>query len=228
MKIKGEHIFNGPRKAVWELVRDPNVLASCIPGAQSMEQVGENEYEGKMNVRVGPVAGLFSGRLVVSNEAPPESYELSVQGRGAPGFVKGDGGVHLTDQGDGTTLMAYEGELQIGGKLAGVGQRLLDSVGKSIIRQGLESMDQQLGEQLSPEAAPAVEDAAARSRPVTAPAPSAQASQMEFAATVAKDVARDMAADIFAPENQAVWMAVTATLLGVIVGFFLGRKSKSG
>lgn len=228
MKIEGEHTFNGPREAVWELVRDPNVLASCIPGAQSMEQVAENEYEGKMNVRVGPVSGLFSGRLVVSNEVPPESYELSVQGRGAPGFVKGNGGVHLTEQGDGTTLMVYEGELQIGGKLAGVGQRLLDSVGKSIIRQGLESMDQQLQARLSPEAEPAIEGLPA-GRAATAPdTPLPQPSQVEFAATVAKDVARDMAADIFAPENQAVWMAVAAALLGVIVGFFLGKKCKSG
>ena len=104
MKIEGEHSFHGPREAVWELVRDPNVLASCIPGAQNMQQVSENEYEGKMNVRVGPVAGVFSGRLVVSNELPPETYDLSVQGRGAPGFVKGNGGVRLTEQGDGTTL----------------------------------------------------------------------------------------------------------------------------
>lgn len=228
MKIEGEHAFHGPRVAVWELVRDPNVLASCIPGAQNMEQVSESEYKGKMNVRVGPVAGVFSGQLVVSNEAPPESYDLSVQGRGAPGFVKGSGGVHLTEQGDGSTLMTYTGELQIGGKLAGVGQRLLDSVGKSIIRQGLASMDQQLQARLSPVPEPVADEPASPSVPAVSSPPPAQPSQMEFAATIAQDVAKDMAADLFAPDNQTAWIAIIATLLGVFIGFFLGRKCKVG
>ncbi len=226
MIIEGEHTFHGPRDAVWELVRDPNVLASCIPGAQSMEQVSENEYEGRMNVRVGPVAGLFAGRLVVSNEVRPVSFSLSVEGRGAPGFVKGSGNVLLSEVGEGATLMKYDGELQVGGKLAGVGQRLLDSVGKSIIRQGLESMDQQLHARLAPEPEPALR--AAGEEPVPAAAPPPQPvrppSELEFAATVAKDVVRDYAADIFSPENQATWLAVAAALMGVIVGFWLGRK----
>ncbi len=141
MRLSGEYLFDGPREKVWELVRDPKVLTSAIPGAQSMDQVSENEYEGKMEVRVGPVAGVFSGRLVVSDEVPPESYALSVQGRGVIGFARGSGRIQLIDRGDDTTLMKYEGELQIGGKLAGVGQRLMDSASKSIVRQGLESMN---------------------------------------------------------------------------------------
>jgi carbon monoxide dehydrogenase subunit G len=221
MRIKGEHTFSGPRDAVWELVRDPNVLASAIPGAQSMEQVSENEYEGKMNVRVGPVAGVFSGRLVVSDEHPPESYTLSVQGRGAPGFVKGTGSVLLTELEGGTTLMKYEGDLQVGGKLAGVGQRLLDSVGKSIVRQGLESMDRELQARMAPEPELAAETPQVKSVP---PARTQQPSEIEFAATVAKDVVKDFAADIFAPEYQTAWIAVTAAIFGMIVGFWLGKS----
>jgi carbon monoxide dehydrogenase subunit G len=227
MNIEGEHTFHGPREAVWELVRDPNVLASCIPGAQSMEQVSESEYEGRLNVRVGPVAGVFAGRLVVSNEVRPESFTLSVEGRGAPGFVKGTGNVLLSQADEDTTMMKYDGELQVGGKLAGVGQRLLDSVGKSIIRQGLESMDQQLHARLAPEPGPAPEKAREE-----APAPAGPAarppSELEFATTVAKDVVRDYSADIFSPENQATWLAVAAALIGVIVGFWLGRKCDKG
>jgi len=220
MIIEGEHTFDGPRDAVWELVRDPNVLASCIPGAQSMEQVSENEYQGRMNVRVGPVAGVFAGRLVVSNEVRPESFTLSVEGRGAPGFVNGSGNVLLSQVDEKTTLMKYDGELQVGGKLAGVGQRLLDSVGKSIIRQGLESMDQQLQARLAPEPSPALKGAGEEAAPAAPQPPS----EIEFAATVARDVVRDYAADILSPENQATWLAVVAALLGVVVGFWLGRK----
>ncbi len=67
MKIEGEYLFNGSREDVWEIVRDPQVLATALPGTKSLDKVGENEYAGEMNVRVGPVAGLFSGRLIVSN-----------------------------------------------------------------------------------------------------------------------------------------------------------------
>jgi len=144
VKVEGEYVFDGPREEVWELVRDPEVLITALPGAQSLEQVGKNEYEGKMNVRVGPVAGLFFGRVVISNEVPPESYTLTVEGRGAPGFAKGTGDVHLIDQGDGTTLIKYAGEVQIGGRLANVGQRLIDTASKSMTRQGLDALNKAL------------------------------------------------------------------------------------
>lgn len=225
MKVSGEHIFNGPRERVWDLVRDPEVLASALPGTQSMKQVSETEYEGKMNVRVGPVAGVFAGRLVVSKEIPPESFELSVQGRGAPGFAKGMGTVHLTDLGDNTTLMTYEGDLQVGGKIAGVGQRLMDSVSKSIIRQGLESMNNVLqartppvprGEQgILQEETPQVHPEAPR--PL-------QSSEAQFAATVAKDILQDLTADLFTPETRAIWVTGIVAILAMIVGFCLGRQ----
>lgn len=222
MKIEGEHIFDGPREEVWKLVRDPEVLASALPGTQSMKQISETEYEGKMNVRVGPVAGVFSGRLVVSDEVPPESYSLSVEGRGAPGFAEGIGSVLLVDQGDNTTLLKYQGELQIGGKLAGVGQRLMDSVSKSIIRQGLDSMNQALKTHLAPEPEPKAPEGEPE------PAPAAQKtyqppSETQFAASVAKDVVKDLTSDLFSPENQSIWATGLVALIAVIVGFWLGR-----
>jgi len=141
VKLEGEYLFDGPQQDVWELVRDPEVLVTALPGAQSMDQVGENEYEGEMNIRIGPVAGVFSGRLVVSDEEPPENCTLTVDGKGKPGFVKGTGHVKLIDQGDDTTLMKYDGDLHIGGKLASVGQRLLDTTSKSMVNQGLETLN---------------------------------------------------------------------------------------
>jgi carbon monoxide dehydrogenase subunit G len=141
MKLAGEYVFDGSREEVWELVRDPEVLATALPGTQDLNQVSESEYQGQMSIRVGPVSGTFSGKVVVSDEVPPESYTLAVEGRGAPGFAKGTGNVNLVDQGDGTTLMEYEGDVQIGGKLAGVGQRMLETVSKSMTRQGLETLE---------------------------------------------------------------------------------------
>jgi carbon monoxide dehydrogenase subunit G len=207
MKLEGEYIFDGPREQVWELVRDPEVLASALPGTQSMNQVSESEYEGKMNLRVGPIAGVFSGRVVVSDEVPPESYSLSVEGKGAPGFGKGTGHVQLIDQGDGTTLMKYEGELEVGGKLAGVGQRMIETVGKSMTRQGLESLNKALQARLAGES---------EEGPVAYTPPS----ETEFAAAVAKD----MAAEIFSPAYRTMWTMVAVAAVALAIGFLLGRR----
>ena len=149
MKIQGEYIFDGPREEVWELLRDPEVLATALPGTQSLTPVSENEYEGTMHVRVGPVVGVFSGRIIASNEAPPESYTLTVEGKGKAAFVKARGDVQLIDQGDGTTLMKYEGKFQVGGKLVSVGQRLIDGVSKKMLRHGLDTMNKALQERMA-------------------------------------------------------------------------------
>jgi uncharacterized protein len=144
MKIEGDHLFQGPRKEVWAMFFDPKVLASALPGTQKFEKISDNEYDIAMNVRVGPVSGVFTGKLVISNEVPPESCLLTAEGRGGPGFVKGTGNVNLADQGDNTTLLKYDGEFQIGGTIASVGQRMIDSVAKSMIRQAFEVLDKAL------------------------------------------------------------------------------------
>jgi carbon monoxide dehydrogenase subunit G len=153
VKIAGEYVFDGPREGVWELFRDPDVLVTALPGAQSIEQVGENEYVGNMHVRVGPVSGVFSGRIVISNEVPPESYTMTVEGKGRAAFVKASGDVQLIDQGDDTTLMKYGGQFQVGGRLVSVGQRLIDSVSKKMLRQGLDTLNEALKERVAAESA---------------------------------------------------------------------------
>ncbi len=177
MKLEGEHVFNGPREAVWEMFYDPEVLASALPGTQKLEMVAENEYEGAMNVRIGPVSGSFTGKLVISDVVEPESCTLTVDGRGTPGFAKGVGRVQFIDQGDGTTLMKYEGDMNIGGALASVGQRMIDSVAKTMIRQAFEVLDKALEARLAAKAS--------GSEVVDFKPPS----ETEFAAAVAKDMA---------------------------------------
>jgi carbon monoxide dehydrogenase subunit G len=209
VKLQGEYLFDGPRDIVWEVLRDPNVLATALPGTQSLEMVEENVYEGKMNVRIGPVAGLFSGKLIVSNEVPPESYTLTVEGKGAPGFGKGSGDCKLIEQEDGKTLMTYEGELQVGGTIANVGQRLIETVANSMAKQAFESLNRSLKARLAGEAE-GVE--------VEYKAPS----EIQFAAGVAKDVV----AQVFSPEYKNMWITVAVAIVAMAVGFWLGRSSR--
>ena len=210
MKLAGEYTFDGTREEVWELVRDPQVLSTALPGTQNLNQVSESEYQGQMSVRIGPVSGVFSGKVVVSDEVPPESYTLAVEGRGAPGFAKGTGHVQLIDLDDGTTLMKYEGDVQIGGKLASVGQRMLETVSKSMTRQGLETLNMALQARKQGE----VEGQEIEFTPPT---------EGEFAVAVAKD----LATEIFSPENRTVWLTVTVAIIAMAVGFVLGRMSSA-
>jgi carbon monoxide dehydrogenase subunit G len=209
MKLEGEYTFDGSREEVWKIVRDPEVLATALPGTQSLEQVGENEYAGKMHVRIGPVSGVFSGRIVVTDEVPPESYTLSVDGRGAPGFAKGTGQVQLVDQGDETTLMVYEGDVQVGGRLAGVGQRLIDTASQSMVRQGLESLNNALRARTQAEA---------EGTEVEYVPPS----EAEFAAAVAKD----MAAEIITPQ-RAIGVAIVVAAVILLLAFWLGSRREA-
>jgi carbon monoxide dehydrogenase subunit G len=177
MKLEGDHVFAGPRKEVWEMIRDPEVLSQALPGESKLNKLSETDYEGVMNVRIGPVSGTFTGKLVVSNEVPPQSCTLTVDGKGAPGFVKGVGNVKFVEQDANTTFMSYTGELTVGGTLASVGQRMLDSVGKSIIRQGFEVLDKVLETRLANKAGQQVE--------FQAP------TETQFAANVAKDMTKN-------------------------------------
>jgi carbon monoxide dehydrogenase subunit G len=148
MKIEGEHLFKGPREIVWDMIRDPNMLMKAIPGSQEIKEVEPNHYDAAIHLRIGPVSGSFAGTLVVSDEIPPESCTLTVDGRGAPGFAKGVGYVKFTDNGDQTTTLNYTGDVTIGGTLASVGSRMIDSVSKMMIKAGFSSLDKALEEKL--------------------------------------------------------------------------------
>jgi carbon monoxide dehydrogenase subunit G len=206
MKIEGEHLFNGPRSEVWPMFRDPDVLASALPGTQKINKISDSEFEVTMNVRVGPVSGIFSGKLVISNEVPPESCTLTAEGRGGPGFVKGIGNVHFTDQGDNTTLLKYDGEFQIGGTIASVGQRMIDSVAKSMIRQGFEVFDKTLEARLAAKAGQEVQ--------YTPP------TETQFAAAVAKDMTKSW---MQIAEVRMLMYVIPVGLVLALIGLLLSQ-----
>lgn len=149
MKLNGEYTFDGPREEVWKMLRDPDMLVKALPGTKSLKQISKNEYEGELQVRIGPIAGSFGGKLTILNERPPESLTLAVEGNGKIGFVKGSGDVVFIDQGSEKTIIKYSGDIQIGGRVASVGQRLFDTVSKSMIDQGLNKLNGILKERIA-------------------------------------------------------------------------------
>jgi carbon monoxide dehydrogenase subunit G len=189
VKLEGTYTFEAPRGVVWPALLDPDVLAKVMPGCEKLEQIGENEYKGVLKIRVGPVQGQFEGVVTLADINTPESYRMRVDGKGAPGFMKGEGQVHLEDQGE-STLMHYSGEAQVGGRIASVGQRLLDSSAKALTKQSLDGLHEQIKARTQANASHHAEAALAGEAPqtmgVNAP------SQTEFALGVAKHFLDDL------------------------------------
>jgi carbon monoxide dehydrogenase subunit G len=149
MRLDGTYLFAAPREAVWEALMDPAVLTGALPGGEQLEQTGDNQYRAVMNVKVGPVQGRFEGKILLEDIVAPQSYLMKVDGQGAPGFVAGEGRLVLEEADGGGTLLRYGGDVTVGGRIAGVGQRLIESTAKSITRQGLQSLDQTIAARLA-------------------------------------------------------------------------------
>jgi hypothetical protein len=132
MEMTGEQIIPVSQDTVWAALNNPDVLKACIPGCETIELTGENEYRIAMTAAVGPVKAKFNGKLLLSNINAPTSYSLSFEGSGgAAGFGKGSADVALSSEAGGTKL-AYSAKAQVGGKLAQVGSRLIDGVAKKM------------------------------------------------------------------------------------------------
>ncbi|HEU5220185.1 MAG TPA: carbon monoxide dehydrogenase subunit G [Gemmatimonadales bacterium] len=148
MIVEGTHTFPGPREVVWALLLDPDVLAMTMPGATSITRVSEDRYEGKMGVGIGPItAAEFDVVITMTEKIPPEQYQMQIDGRGRFGFTRGKAAVTLVADGD-STVMHYAADMTVGGKIAAVGQRLLDSVSRMMLKQGLEAMSAELDRRL--------------------------------------------------------------------------------
>jgi carbon monoxide dehydrogenase subunit G len=145
MILSGDFTFKGPRATVFELLQDPAVLAKALPGTKTLKKIGEDQYEGVMKVSVGPMMSAeFVVKVELKDKVTPERFSMDIDGKGAVGFTKGRATIQLQELPGPVTLMNYTSDIQIGGKIAAVGQRLLESVGKMMTRQALDALDKEL------------------------------------------------------------------------------------
>jgi carbon monoxide dehydrogenase subunit G len=130
MTMTGEVQLPASRAKVWDKLNDPEILKRCVPGCEQLDRIGDNEFQATATVKVGPVKARWKGKIKLSDLDPPNSYRISGEGEGGvAGFAKGGAVVSLADK-DGGTLLSYNVEAQIGGKLAQLGQRLINSAAK--------------------------------------------------------------------------------------------------
>ena len=141
MNVSGAYTLPLPLELAYQALQDPQVLAPAMPGCQLLERTGENEYHMKMHMLVASLSGDFAGNVRISDQAPPSQFRLSVEGTGKIGFVKGQGLLTLRANGAGTEV-TYEGDAQVGGTIAAVGQRLIDGTTKMMIRKFFEKLAQ--------------------------------------------------------------------------------------
>jgi carbon monoxide dehydrogenase subunit G len=129
MKLEGTQKLHASRQRVYSALTDPKILQRCIPGCESLEKTAENAYAATLKAGVGAIKGAFKGEVRLEDMRPPEHYRIVVEGKGGVGFAKGSADFDL-EESDGATLIKYAGELQIGGAIAGVGQRMIEAAAK--------------------------------------------------------------------------------------------------
>jgi carbon monoxide dehydrogenase subunit G len=142
MKMQGSYTFEAPLETVWNALFDPDVLARTLPGCEKLEREG-NQFRGDINVKMGPVQGKFEGKVDIVDVKERESYKMIVDGRGPAGFGKATASLRVSSEGSGTRL-DYDSDVTVGGKIASVGQRLIDASSRAIVKQSLEGLNQQI------------------------------------------------------------------------------------
>ena len=135
MKIAGSYTVPVGREKAYALLQDPVMLAKCMPGTERLDKIGDDHYEMKMKMVIAAISGSFDGKVRIADPNPPESFRLLVEGNGKIGFVKGEGLLKLDPLGESSTVVNFEGDVNIGGNIASVGQRLLDTTSKMLIKR---------------------------------------------------------------------------------------------
>lgn len=143
MKIEGSHDVPAPRQKVWDAFLNPEQLRQAIPGCEKLEALGNDEFKATMKIGVAAVKGTFEGKVKITEKNPPNSYRMVVEGSGGPGFVRGETLISLTDI-EGGTRVSYTADVQVGGLIAGVGQRMMGGVSKMLADQFFGRMSQLL------------------------------------------------------------------------------------
>lgn len=145
MEMSGEYRIPAPRETVWAALNDPQVLRDTIPGAESVDKTADDEFEAVAKAKVGPVSARFKGKVKLTDIDPPNGYTISGEGNGgAAGFAKGSAQVRLTDD-NGVTVLSYKVNAQIGGKLAQIGQRFIDSTASKLADEFFGNFSKALG-----------------------------------------------------------------------------------
>lgn len=144
MEITGEYRLKGSRQEVWAVLNDPDQLAKTIPGAAQLVEEGPDRYRAEMSVGVGMIRGKFSGNVAVKDKVEPESYRMTVDGKGGAGWLQGDGTITLAEAGEDATTVSVTGDASVGGMLARVGQRMVRNVANSLMKQFFQNVEKQV------------------------------------------------------------------------------------
>ena len=215
MNLDGSAVLHADPDKVWSVITDPAVLARTIPGCESLEQVGDDEYKMNVSVGVGAVRGTYAGEVRLSDQDRPKSYVMHASGAGAPGNVRAT--VTITLEPDhGSTTLTYSANAVVGGPVAGVGQRMMTGVAKRMAGQFFQAIDDELTGVVVPIAA----------------APSAAAAGEAVPAAVAAGpqvfAGRAAAAPVLGGDARTLALGAVAgaalTLIGVLVGYRMGRR----
>jgi len=141
MKVSGTYAIPAEPERVYALLQDPDVLARCMPGCDQLVKTGEDEYEMRMKLLIASVSGLFDGKVRLRDHQPPHRFAMQVDGKGKIGFMKGEGAISLSPSEAGTTL-SYDGDVQLGGTIAAVGQRLVDTTSKMMLKRFFDKLSE--------------------------------------------------------------------------------------
>jgi carbon monoxide dehydrogenase subunit G len=149
MYLSGSHIFEAPQEMVYRVLTDPETLGRTLPGCQKFEDLGEGKFAITLSIGIGPVKGIYNGTVELLNESPPWSYTLRMSAKGGVGFVDGEGDFELAtyDESPGKTYLTYKGEAHVGGKVAGLGQRLVEAGANLVIGQFFRALDKEVQRQ---------------------------------------------------------------------------------
>ena len=140
MKIEGSHKIQAPRERVFQALTDPAVLQKCIPGCEELQKTAENQYTAKLSAGVGSIKSVFTATITLDELTPTSHYRLIIEGKGQPGFVKGSGSFDLEKQ-DSNTEVKYSGDVNVGGLIASVGQRMLQGAAKMMASKFFSSLE---------------------------------------------------------------------------------------
>ena len=144
--IEGEEKIAAPIDKVWAALNDPEVLKQCIPGCQSLEKTSDNDLAATVVLKIGPIKATFNGAVTLKNLNPPNSYTIQGEGKGGiAGFAKGGADVTLTEDGPGMTLLKYEANADVGGKIAQLGSRLITSTSKKLAGEFFSTFGEKVG-----------------------------------------------------------------------------------